>query len=73
MRRTARTLLSRAGVSSDVAERCLGHTIGGVRAVYDKHQFTKEMAQAFEALAVLIERIVGTSDRVVLMRKKAAE
>jgi integrase len=57
LRRTARTLLSRAGVNSDVAERCLGHTIGGVRGVYDKHKYEKEMAQAYEALAALIERI----------------
>ena len=30
LRRTARSLLSRAGVASDHAERCLGHVIGGV-------------------------------------------
>ena len=34
LRRTARSLMSRAGVSADIAERCLGHIIGGVRAVY---------------------------------------
>jgi hypothetical protein len=33
LRRTARSLLSRAGVSADTAERCLGHVIGGVRGV----------------------------------------
>jgi hypothetical protein len=30
------TLLSRVGVSRDIAERCLGHVIGGVRGVYDR-------------------------------------
>src|SRR5262249_26268078 len=35
LRRTARTLMSRAGVAADIAERCLGHVIGGVRGVYD--------------------------------------
>jgi integrase len=59
LRRTSRTLLSRAGVSTDVAERCLGHAIGGVRGVYDRHRYLQEMAEAFEALAAMIGRVVG--------------
>src|SRR5262249_40462793 len=58
LRRTARSLLSRAGVSSDHAERCLGHVIGGVRGVYDRHEYHEEKRRAFEALASQIERIV---------------
>jgi integrase len=71
LRRTARTLLSRAGVNSDVAERCLGHVISGVRSVYDKHNFHREMAEAYEALAALIERIINPVDNVTPMRKAA--
>jgi integrase len=33
LRRTARSLMSRAGVSADHAERAVGHVIGGVRGV----------------------------------------
>ena len=51
--------MSRAGVSADHAERCLGHVIGGVRGTYDRHGFHREKALAFEALAALIERIVN--------------
>jgi integrase len=58
LRRTARTLLSRAGVPNDHAERCLGHVIGGVRGVYDRHSFRVEMAEAYEKLAALIREIV---------------
>jgi integrase len=58
LRRTARSLMSRAGVPSDHAERCLGHVIGGVRGVYDRHEYHAEKAHAFEALAGQIERIV---------------
>ena len=43
--------MSRAGVSADHAERCLGHVIGGVRGVYDRHEFADEKRAAFEALA----------------------
>ena len=58
LRRTSRSLMSRAGVSSDVAERCLGHVIGGVRGVYDRHEYRAEMLAAYEKLAELIEEIV---------------
>ena len=58
LRRTARTLLSRAGVDSDTAERCLGHAIGGVRGVYDRHQYQEQMRVAFERLAQQIQNIV---------------
>src|SRR5262249_37524815 len=68
LRRTSRTLLSRAGVSADVAERCLGHVVGGIRGVYDKHKYHDEMKQAYEKLASLIERIVNPTANVVSMR-----
>jgi integrase len=59
LRRTSRSFLSRAGVNVDTAERCLGHVIGGVRAVYDHHSYIEEMRFAFEALAALIQKIVN--------------
>jgi integrase len=58
LRRTARSLMSRA-VLPDHAERCLGHVVGGVRGVYDRHAFHQEKAAAFAALAAQIERIVN--------------
>jgi integrase len=70
LRRTARTLLSRAGVSSDIAERCLGHVIPGVRATYDRHRYRDEMLAAFEKLANQIERIVNPQQNVVAMARK---
>jgi len=64
LRKTSRSLLSRAGVPVDHAERCLGHVISGVRGIYDKHQFHPEMARAYDALAAQIERIVNPTDNV---------
>jgi integrase len=69
LRRTARSLMSRAGVNPDIAERCLGHAIGGVRGVYDRHQYIEEMRHAFEALANQIERIVHPVENVVAMTR----
>ena len=46
-------------MSGDVAERCLGHVIGGVRGVYDRHEYRAEMAEAYEKLSALITDIVA--------------
>jgi hypothetical protein len=50
--------MSRAGVSSEHAERVLGHVIPGVEGVYDRHAYFAEKAHALAKLAALIERIV---------------
>jgi integrase len=69
LRRTARSLMSRAGVNADIAERCLGHVIGGVRGIYDRHEYFEEKRRAFEALAAQIDRIVNPqAANVVPMR-----
>lgn len=65
-------MLSRAGVSSEHAERVLGHTIAGVEGVYDRHAYSDEKADALKQLAALIEEIVnGTPAKVVRLKPKA--
>jgi integrase len=59
LRRTARSLMSRAEVNYEHAERCLGHIIPGVRGVYDRHKYQQQMLHAYEQLAALIERIIN--------------
>jgi integrase len=59
LRRTARSLMTRAGISSEVAERVLGHTIGGVEGIYNRHRYAEEKAHALRALAGLIDKIVN--------------
>jgi len=71
LRRTARSLMSRAGVNDHHAERCLGHVIGGVKGVYDRHDYQPEMKHAYDELAALIERIANPPEgNVTTMRKK---
>jgi integrase len=65
LRRTARSLMSRAGIRPDVAERVLGHAILGVEGVYDRHSYRDEKAHALKALASLIGIIVSPVDNVV--------
>jgi integrase len=58
LRRSARSLLSRAGVPADIAERCLGHVLQGMRATYDRHSYSAEKRDALERLSTIIARIV---------------
>jgi integrase len=58
LRRTARSLLSRAGIRPHIAERVLGHAIKGVEGVYDRHEYREEKAHALNALAGLIQTIL---------------
>jgi integrase len=58
LRRTAKSLMARAGVRPDVSERVLGHAMGGVEGIYDRHSYREEKAHALKALAGLIENIL---------------
>lgn len=58
LRRTARSLLSRAGIQSDIAERVLGHAIPGVEGIYNRYEYTEEKSGALLRLANLIDSIV---------------
>jgi integrase len=59
LRRTARTMMTKARVDFYVAEAILGHKLPGVAGIYDRHDFAEEMATALATLAAHIERIVN--------------
>jgi integrase len=70
LRRTARSLMSRAKVPTDHAERALGHVMGGVRATYDRHEYLDEKRDAFEKLAAMVLSILNPpQDNVVMLRR----
>jgi len=58
LRRTAKTLMQRAGVRPDISERVLGHTIAGVEGVYDRHDYLKDKGDALERLAEQVQLIL---------------
>jgi integrase len=72
LRRTARTLLSRAGVPADIAERVIGHAMPGVRGTYDRFAYVDEKRDALEKLAALVERILHPDAAVVAFLKRPA-
>ncbi len=58
LRRTSRSLMARAGVRPDIAERVMGHALIGIEAVYDRHSYRDEKADALKRLAGQIETIL---------------
>jgi integrase len=70
LRRTARSLMSRAGVLSEHAERVMGHAIGGIEAIYDRHSYLDQKADALKRLAALIDSIVHPRSADVLPMKR---
>lgn len=69
LRRTARSLMSRAGVDADIAERVLAHALTGVRGVYDRYNYRDEKREALERLAALVERILNPGANVAELRR----
>ena len=70
LRRTARSLMSRAGVRPDIAERVMGHAIAGVEGIYDRHSYREEKADALRRLAALVDDIVNPRENIVAIRKQ---
>jgi integrase len=73
LRRTARSLMARAKVRPDHAERVLNHKIRGVEGTYDRHSYEDEKRDALERLARLLRQIIeGESAKVVQFPIRAA-
>jgi integrase len=54
LRSTGRSHLSALGVSLIVAERCLNHSLGGLVATYDQHDYLTERRAALGRLAEFV-------------------
>lgn len=73
LRRTARSLMSRAKVQTDIAERVLGHALPGIRKVYDKYEYLDEKRDALERLGALVETILNPpAGNVVALHSRQA-
>lgn len=58
LRRTCRTLLSRCGVTSHIAERVIGHTQKGVEGIYDRFEYYGEKKDALGKLEMFIKDLM---------------
>lgn len=71
LRRTASTLLHENGWPSDVVEKALNHTIGGVRGVYNKAEYAPQRREMLQFWADFIEQLM-TGGQVIFGRFKQA-
>lgn len=69
LRRTASTLLHENGWASDVVEKALNHSIGGVRGVYNRAEYEPQRREMLQFWADYIEQLM-TTGKVILGRFK---
>ena len=58
-RRTISTRLSENKVHPHVTENMLGHVLGGVMAIYNKHDWLDEQREAYQFYWELIEKALN--------------
>jgi len=72
LRRTSKTLMSRAGVMPHVSERVLGHALGALEKVYEQYNWHDAKAKALAKLAKLVDTLVNPpAGNVVAIRGAA--
>ncbi|WP_019013165.1 tyrosine-type recombinase/integrase [Elioraea tepidiphila] len=75
LRRTARTGMSRLGVSREAAEAALAHISGrgGLVGVYDRHDYAREAAEALRTWQAFVAGLVGQGAEVVALAERRAK
>lgn len=72
LRRTASTLLHENGWASDVVEKALNHTIGGVRGVYNRAEYEPQRREMLQFWADYIEQLMTTGKAILGRFKQVA-
>ena len=72
MRRTGSTHLHEMGWPSDVIEKALNHTIGGVRGVYNRAQYADQRREMLQAWSDAVDRYMTAQSTVIAGRFPAA-
>jgi integrase len=70
LRSTCRSHLGALGTEVLIAERCLNHSLGGLVAVYDKHDYLTERRRALDLWVAKLASIeLGESFNVVVLKR----
>lgn len=72
LRRTGSTLLHENGWPSDVVEKALNHTIGGVRGVYNRAEYADQRREMLQFWADFIEKLLNDKNVILGRFGKAA-
>ncbi|BDM64587.1 hypothetical protein NFHSH190041_20390 [Shewanella sp. NFH-SH190041] len=70
-RRTITTRLSESGVLPHVTEKILGHTLGGVMAVYNKHDWLDDQRKAYDMWADKVFLAARGDKKIAMFEKRA--
>lgn len=68
LRRTASTLLHEKGWASDVVEKALNHTIGGVRGVYNRAEYAAQRKEMLQFWSDYIDQLRQASPSITSVR-----
>ncbi|GGY88035.1 integrase [Shewanella fodinae] len=68
-RRTVSTRLSEAGVLPHVTEKMLGHVLGGVMAVYNKHDWLEEQSKAYQLWSEKVLLAVDGDSKIAFLHR----
>lgn len=71
LRSTARSHLGALNVPVLIAERCLNHSLGGLIAVYDQHDYLDERRRALELWSAKLEVLEAGANNVVMLQGAA--
>lgn len=72
LRSTARSHFGVLGVPITVAERCLNHSLGGLVAIYDQHDYLDERRKALELWSAKLAVLESGADNVIMLGRNAA-
>jgi integrase len=72
LRRTASTLLHENGWASDVVEKALNHTVGGVRGVYNRAEYADQRREMLRYWADFVDAQVNAMNVIMGRFSKAA-
>ncbi|MHA3098802.1 tyrosine-type recombinase/integrase [Acinetobacter brisouii] len=75
LRRTASTHLNEQGFNRDAIEKCLNHSIGGVRGVYNKAEYAKERINMMQKWSDFVFSVIYEPNLIFFnefQQKKAA-
>ncbi|EMC8231817.1 tyrosine-type recombinase/integrase [Klebsiella michiganensis] len=70
LRRTFSTTLNNMGIAPHVVEQLLGHTLGGVMAVYNRSQYLPEKLDALNKWMERLDLISDVHDNVTILQVK---
>ncbi|CEO40541.1 tyrosine-type recombinase/integrase [Photobacterium kishitanii] len=69
LRRTLATKLNDLGVAPHVVEQLLGHSLGGVMAIYNRSQYLPEKKAALELWLDRLDLLINPADNVLVMKQ----